>query len=713
MKGMFPSARPNARRAIFIFGSLFLFLALLLSLFRAEENWRGKRAWEQCKSDLEARGDVLDWQKFIPPPVPDDLNFFKAPKMAEWFVKPPPGSPTTNELTTRLSFDEFSRHFPNANAMVLAELTALPSSNNAVAAPLIADIKLRYSSFGNAFFLQEDVVETNDSARHLNIPIIEFKFVPLADGIMNLARAAGIAYVLDTNVVSKSSLSQPVTTRWEGITARQALLALLNQYDLRLIDDPTTGIARITGKDANGFPVFISAEARQPLVVLLKNAVGTTVIGSQGPAFLTQSPGQVQPVRILCRSESLPPDSEMIKLFAALFPNASARLGSPRIWLKPVGTNTFRVMADAAAAGDYLAWSDGFESDFDLIREALKRPYARMDGDYSQPFAMPMPNYLAVRAVVQTLAQRAQCHLLLGQPEKALRELTLLNDSRRLLGNAPGGKPMTLVAAMINVAVSGLYAETVVDGFRLHAWGESQLTALQAQLKKINLMPSLVEALKTEPVGVCHTVLSLMASSKYSGTNFGQQIRNLRFPIIPRGWVYQNMVTVVKLDRMLLNGFDLTNDTVSPRRFNETALYVDNFLKRKSPFKLLAAVTVVNVVKAEQTTASNQTLANEAQVACALERYRLARGQYPDTLDKLVPQFIEKLPHDIIGGGPLHYRRDPPPPGSDAAGGNFLLYSVGWNETDDGGEVALKEDGSEDREKGDWVWRNQPQINTD
>jgi hypothetical protein len=33
--------------------------------------------------------------------------------------------------------------------------------------------------------------------------------------------------------------------------------------------------------------------------------------------------------------------------------------------------------------------------------------------------------------------------------------------------------------------------------------------------------------------------------------------------------------------------------------------------------------------------AQKQTLANEASVACGLERYRLARGQYPETLEAL------------------------------------------------------------------------------
>ena len=59
---------------------VFLGLAVLIALFYAEEDWRGKRAWENCKRELEAKGAVLDWDKFIPPPVPDDQNFFKASK---------------------------------------------------------------------------------------------------------------------------------------------------------------------------------------------------------------------------------------------------------------------------------------------------------------------------------------------------------------------------------------------------------------------------------------------------------------------------------------------------------------------------------------------------------------------------------------------------------------------------------------------------------
>lgn len=104
---------------------------------------------------------------------------------------------------------------------------------------------------------------------------------------------------------------------------------------------------------------------------------------------------------------------------------------------------------------------------------------------------------------------------------------------------------------------------------------------------------------------------------------------------------------------------------------------------------------VFNVMQTVRRTAAVQTDVDLVTVACALERHRLAEGSYPDKLEALSPRFITTLPHDIINGQPLKYRRAP--------NGKFVLYSVGWNATDDGGVTATKQDGSPDRWQGDWV----------
>src|SRR5436189_4966618 len=60
-------------------------LITLTAIIYARVNWRGQREWENCKREMAAHGEVLDWSGYVPPPVPDDQNILKAPKMSEWF----------------------------------------------------------------------------------------------------------------------------------------------------------------------------------------------------------------------------------------------------------------------------------------------------------------------------------------------------------------------------------------------------------------------------------------------------------------------------------------------------------------------------------------------------------------------------------------------------------------------------------------------------
>jgi hypothetical protein len=142
-------------------------------------------------------------------------------------------------------------------------------------------------------------------------------------------------------------------------------------------------------------------------------------------------------------------------------------------------------------------------------------------------------------------------------------------------------------------------------------------------------------------------------------------------------------------------GFDRVDNEIDAV-FRSSRLHLPIFLT--CPYSFIAIVTP-NLSMAFKTFAYNQTMVNEAQIACALERYRLAHGEYPATLDALLPQYMQTIPHDLIGGQPLHYRR--------TGDGKFQLYSVGWNQADDGGRASPhKENGGIDYTNGDWVWPN-------
>jgi len=570
-------------------------LATLAAIFYAEEDWRGKRAWENCKRELEAKGAVLDWDKYIPPTVPDDQNFFKATtNLTPWFVR------ATTPAETELA---------------------------------------------NHVRLQLWPTETN------GFPVLD------------PAKTRSI-------VVAVITVNPPDSGNLDSAS---------NRLNLQLND----------------------LGARSKAGEFIRKTIGRSANGSQGFIFSEFQLTNLAPAQIILGADPAPSIAELENLIPAVTVTNLGRLRVEAAGAKGI----YQVMltgAHTTTAADYLKWSDQFVPAFDEIREALKRPYAVIPGDYSQPYQMPIPNFVTMRSLAQTLAQRTQCYLLLGQPEKAFREVTLLNDSRRILECAPTGKPTLLVDSMINVAVTGLYENTIAEGLQSHTWRDPQLVRLQEQLQGVDLFVSVAESFHTEQAATCFFMkttpaskATAMLSSGTTGNTLWQKLKNpisWFYALAPRGWFYQNMTTVAILEQNAFDSINLTDQIFSPQKSIEAnsqakKLSVGRFF---SPYSFVAAIAIPNLTKATQTLAHNQTLVNEAQIACALERYRLANGGYPESLDALMPQFIQKLPHDIIGGQPLHYRR--------TDNGKFLLYSVGWNETDDGGTASDKMD------QGDWVW---------
>jgi hypothetical protein len=88
--------------------------------------------------------------------------------------------------------------------------------------------------------------------------------------------------------------------------------------------------------------------------------------------------------------------------------------------------------------------------------------------------------------------------------------------------------------------------------------------------------------------------------------------------------------------------------------------------------------------------------------AIALKRYELRHYQLPATLDQLTPDLLQTVPIDCMDGQPLRYRPN--------ADGTFLLYSVGENGVDDGGNPSLEKGVTsssyywQNLHALDWVW---------
>jgi hypothetical protein len=88
--------------------------------------------------------------------------------------------------------------------------------------------------------------------------------------------------------------------------------------------------------------------------------------------------------------------------------------------------------------------------------------------------------------------------------------------------------------------------------------------------------------------------------------------------------------------------------------------------------------------------------------AIALKRFQLQNGIFPEKLSELTPEFLSSVPLDPIDGKPLRYKKN--------SDGTFLLYSIGDNDVDDGGDPTYPTGvtGSsfywQNYHARDWVW---------
>ena len=80
----------------------------------------------------------------------------------------------------------------------------------------------------------------------------------------------------------------------------------------------------------------------------------------------------------------------------------------------------------------------------------------------------------------------------------------------------------------------------------------------------------------------------------------------------------------------------------------------------------------------------------------ALHRYRRRHGDWPTNLSQLQPAFLQAVPVDYMDGQPLRYSRKDD--------GSFLLYSVGKDMQDYGGNAQSSTSNPQVWQGKDWVW---------
>jgi hypothetical protein len=344
-------------------------------------------------------------------------------------------------------------------------------------------------------------------------------------------------------------------------------------------------------------------------------------------------------------------------------------------------------------AKDVLFALSKFDSAVEELRQASQRPYANVPLNYEDGFNSTktlFPYLAALKRCTQVLQLRAVAELADGQNAKALADVKLLLYLNNSLRNSP-----FLISHLVRIAIVAIDLETIWEGLAKHEWSDEQLAALDAELSKLDFLADYEFAMRGERAFAIATFENQRHAREiiWLKPNGDGYITN-KMAFMPSAYFYQNELAIAQMSQQwILPLVDTNSRIVSPEKFQQANDADHAEMKHYSPYKVQSLMLFPALANCVKKFAAIQSSIDLARVACALERYRLARGNYPETLDALAPQFIEKIPHDIINGQPLHYRLKP--------NGQFILYSVGWDgKDDDGVPVSFY-----DKNKGDWVWQ--------
>ena len=384
-------------------------------------------------------------------------------------------------------------------------------------------------------------------------------------------------------------------------------------------------------------------------------------------------------------------------------------------------TNGFPIAASLQSpAADVLLALSGFNPALELLRQASLRPSARIPLNYENGFetASELLPWLAnMKRCAQFLELRILAELDNGQSDAALADVKLLFRVTDCVRQQP-----FLISQLVRIAMTAIALQPIYEGLAQHRWSDAQLANLEQMLAQRDYLADFEFAMKGENMTAIATFEKqrLTRESKqweeHSGTN---RLVSISYRFMPSAYFYQNELAFAHMhEQYILPLVDQIHRTVAPAALpveannaievgihgmvapatlRQAQAAIKSELKHYNPYKIQAQMFFPAVAASVKKFAMIQSQVDLASVACALERFRLAHGNYPDALDALAPRFITQLPHDLINGQPLHYRR--------TDDGKFCLYSVGWDEKDDGGKVLFTKGGSVDREKGDWVWQ--------
>ncbi len=364
----------------------------------------------------------------------------------------------------------------------------------------------------------------------------------------------------------------------------------------------------------------------------------------------------------------------------------------------------FDARSRAEAAPAVLKAVQDDDAVWDQLRQASTRPEARYPIDYNaeDPWSIRLPHLAKIKGCCTRLELKACAELALNQTTNALADIKLALYLADTLKDEP-----ILISWLVRVVGIQAAIGPVWEGLAEHRWSDSQLQELQSCFAHYDFASGLETCLHVERAAGVLTVdligrgdlpeLSVVAESARPATLIAR--------FAPPGWRDREKLQYCRLFDLLFQGaWDFKARRFSPSQVvsNSVALRaaISGGFQTILHHRQIARMLLPALGRPPFKAATAQTATDQAAIACALERYRLAGGQFPAELRDLCPNYLAALPNDVVTGVPYEYHL--------TSDGQFTLSSVGGDDKNAGGtsDKGLLNQLSQwfAVNKGDWVW---------
>ncbi|MCO6439182.1 MAG: hypothetical protein J5J06_18990 [Phycisphaerae bacterium] len=305
---------------------------------------------------------------------------------------------------------------------------------------------------------------------------------------------------------------------------------------------------------------------------------------------------------------------------------------------------------------------------FSLLDQLLEKPLAYLHIPYKDPMDISgpvLPLISRLRFLSKAVYLDGALAGMDGDDQHMVRDVRVMLRLSQSLYDEP-----VLLTHLVGTAIDAMAVRLVPDLLQIRVFPDSALAELQDVIDRQIASRSMRMALLGERA---HALNFLSAIRSMSG----------KAPLLSWDtlvpWYSAWYLSQSRVDIMLYYSRLIAAAETSPHALLAKARAEE---KRSKKWRFLS--TFVSITAPSISNAVRLHLRSLAESRCVIailasERYRLANGAFPQDLSDLVPAFLDALPADPFDGKPLRLKHEDD--------GALVIYSIGENETDDGGSI--------------------------